>query len=308
MDGAGAAGDAGAAGGAGAGAGAAGGAGAVATPAAALAAMLGSGFRDYERDFARTFVLALSDRQRAAAAAEGHAAGPAPEPEPIAKGGFGEVYNVEARDDEARAFVRSRCGGHLPPLVCKKMLLRDRFSFIAFKAESALREGQAFQRLGGHPGVSFNVETYARFSAAEQEVYFVLPLAPGMPRELDDFAVAANRRFNDAGASRGDFWRWLGLNNGLTENAAQAVALQALSAVRFMHARGVMHRDIKADNMLIFGAKDFGGEHVPLVAVCDLGTVKVVPEPVRIGVAPAPRSNTAAVGPAENPKYIGTMQ
>ena len=234
------------------------------------------------------------------------------QPLQLGSGGFGEVYSVRAREPEGARFVRRALGladaAPVPALVCKVM---DRLNADDYKADSASREAHALGVDVRHPGVATNIKTYVDFVAgAPSMAWIIMERADGMP-ERDDGHGA-----NQWGASRGDFWR-LVYHEGqagrpMSENAAQAVALQVLAAVRFLHSRRAMHRDLKAENLLVFGSEQFGGELVPRVALGDLGTLKFLPLEARIvglvdGVAPAaPRANTVAVG--ENPKYVGTCQ
>ncbi|GBP85053.1 hypothetical protein EVAR_48390_1 [Eumeta japonica] len=46
-------------------------------------------------------------------------------------------------------------------------------------------------------------------------------------------------------------------SGGLPERRARALAAQLVSAVRHMHERGVVHRDLKMENIMLDGAKQF---------------------------------------------------
>ncbi|CAK1553109.1 unnamed protein product [Leptosia nina] len=48
-----------------------------------------------------------------------------------------------------------------------------------------------------------------------------------------------------------------GTARGLPESRARALAAQLVSAVRHMHARGVVHRDLKMENIMLDGTKQF---------------------------------------------------
>lgn len=62
---------------------------------------------------------------------------------------------------------------------------------------------------------------------------------------------------------------------GLDENNAAKVIYQILCGLKFLHARGYAHRDIKLDNILFRKEKKEGGPDFDTLKICDFGTAKV---------------------------------
>ena len=242
----------------------------------------------------------------------------------LGKGAFGAVFAVRAISAEGEALVRERlhltAEEPLPPLVMKEMtglVYHDATGSADYSsAEQAGREGVAGRKLMSHPGIVQNIGTYVEMSDDDVTPLFarlVLPRALGM--ENDGLGE------NYQTASSGDFWRIVAVRQAkgrpLSENAARAVALQVLSAVRFLHAHGAIHRDLKAENLLCFGSRKFFDEDVPLVQICDLGSLKFVPveqrmldhpESAAAKTAALARANTVGRVCGRDMKYAGTAQ
>jgi serine/threonine-protein kinase len=57
----------------------------------------------------------------------------------------------------------------------------------------------------------------------------------------------------------------------LTPQRAIAIMLQVCSALTAAHERGIVHRDVKPDNIMLVPSKDDEGNAVEIVKVCDFG-------------------------------------
>ena len=253
----------------------------------------------------------------------------------IGGGSFGGVWEVTARPGEGEELVRARlgleAGAALPPLVVKVMWGLGEDAFRS-KAEQALREGDGPREGDGgrlqlaHPGISVNIASFVEVlcDGTPNKACLVLRRAMGM----GDDRLGPNFGGRN-GASEGDFWRVCAVKSGrneiFSEHAAKAIALQILSAVRVLHHAGYMHRDLKPENLLVYSSKTFMGEPVPELQITDLGTLKFVPDGIRLqdndggggdaaaGALPAaegahePRLQT--LSPLHDPKkYIGSDQ
>ena len=52
-------------------------------------------------------------------------------------------------------------------------------------------------------------------------------------------------------ASRGDIFDYLVTNGKMSEPEARHIFVQIVSAVKYCHSHGVVHRDLKAENLLL---------------------------------------------------------
>jgi len=59
------------------------------------------------------------------------------------------------------------------------------------------------------------------------------------------------------------------VGHGASESQVRRIAYQLLTAVRHMHAQGVMHRDIKPENVLVFSPRVAAGKLPPTAALSD---------------------------------------
>lgn len=76
-------------------------------------------------------------------------------------------------------------------------------------------------------------------------------------------------------ATGGDLYSFIKSKGGKVEpTTAAGITLQLLLAVQYIHARDIVHRDIKPDNILTTSQED-GGR----VILTDFGCAKVVPKP-----------------------------
>ena len=122
-------------------------------------------------------------------------------------------------------------------------------------------------------------------------------------------------------SSAGDCWRYVATRPQLPVWHVKFLAWQALTAVRYLHAEGVVHRDLKTENLLVFrpAAATRRGD-VPVLKICDFGSARLVPISAQLGVPDeagaggAPRSMTvmsvvkANVHGGRMEKYQGTKQ
>lgn len=53
-------------------------------------------------------------------------------------------------------------------------------------------------------------------------------------------------------APYGDLWNRIERNGGLDEADLKTVVKQVASALEFMHSKGLVHRDVRAENVLVF--------------------------------------------------------
>ena len=96
-----------------------------------------------------------------------------------------------------------------------------------------------------HPNIISVKEVFA----TEDLVYFVMELARG-----------------------GDMFEYmLSRKNELTERFAVGVTAQLADALEYMHAKGVVHRDMKPENLLL----ETKSNSLPLVKICDFGLSKM---------------------------------
>jgi eukaryotic-like serine/threonine-protein kinase len=122
----------------------------------------------------------------------------------------------------------------LRPELVHRASLRERF----------LREASAAGRIGN----AHIVETYDAGELEAGEPYLLMEL-------LDGRSLAA----------------WLGAEGRLSPELARDVVVQACDGLEAAHRAGIIHRDVKADNLFIVGQK-------PFVKLLDFGISKFDPE------------------------------
>ncbi|KAJ6832803.1 putative CBL-interacting protein kinase 7 [Iris pallida] len=149
-------------------------------------------------------------------------------------------------------------------------------------APMVLREVSAMRRLSSHP----NILRLHEVMATKSKIYLVMEHARG-----------------------GELLSRLARHGRLPEPAARRYFHQLLSALRFCHAHGITHRDVKPENLLLdrhgnLKLSDFGLSALPdqlrhdglLHTAC--GTP---PTPPRRSYAPAPGAATTAPRPTPGP-------
>lgn len=119
---------------------------------------------------------------------------------------------------------------------------------------------------------------------------------------------------DQATSSPGDFWRYLASRPMLPIWHVKMMAWQILTAVTYLHSKGVIHRDLKTENILVLGppAQTRRGP-VPVVKICDFGSARLLPIAQQFGVPSEPRSMTVMRVAANDDgskqrKYQGTLQ
>ncbi|KAJ2415595.1 hypothetical protein GGI10_001591 [Coemansia sp. RSA 2530] len=139
--------------------------------------------------------------------------------ERIGRGGFGKVYRAKRRQGNELVAVK----------VVDKRALKDKAAELRLAAEVAIHESLS------HGGV---VQLYDSFED-ERFVYLVMEHCSG-----------------------GDLWRYLKQRGGggelaaLAEGEARHVMRQTAGAVAYLHAHGVLHRDLKLANILLTQSMD----------------------------------------------------
>jgi serine/threonine protein kinase len=115
--------------------------------------------------------------------------------------------------------------GKAPPLVCKyidkkKLVLDPCFDLIIrqLRSEASILKSLAHK----------NIVSLYDFIETKSSIYLILGFIPG--EELFNYVV-------DRGA--------------LSEQGAKSVMNGVFSAMEFLHSRGIVHRDVKAENLLV---------------------------------------------------------
>lgn len=109
------------------------------------------------------------------------------------------------------------------------------------------REAKLLRHVQGHP----NVIQFAGLYKEPSRIYMVMELVKG-----------------------GDLHTILTKQRCLPEEAARAAFTQLVSAIDHLHANGVLHRDIKLENVLFDQTA-----HPPVIKVCDLGNSMLMDQP-----------------------------
>ena len=225
----------------------------------------------------------------------------------IGSGSYGGVARIEVLPGLGEAHVRrvlasygdaaAAAAPRLPRLVVKVLKLAS----SAHNAEQAARERDAL--------ATWRHRNIVRFFGAWEvgdATLIVLEAAEG----VGDGPLLTEPDL--AGASDGDFWRFIVTRPRLPEAQVRFIAFQVLSAVRFLHSRGVIHRDLKPENMLCFGpAVATSAGAVPVVKISDFGTARAVPTEVAIGLvrrAPLAHSMTVVADDHGRGKYVGSRE
>eukprot|EP00966_Prymnesium_polylepis_P009139 210634-Prymnesium_polylepis.1 len=116
-----------------------------------------------------------------------------------------------------------------------------------------------------HPNIIFLKEVFA----TQEYVYLVMELASG-----------------------GELFEWVMKKGCLTEKYAASATMQVASALAFMHGKGIVHRDMKPENLLLENRSPRAR-----IKVCDFGLSKM------IDVAPM---STVAEEPSQGEKSVGS--
>jgi len=130
--------------------------------------------------------------------------------------------------------------------------------------EALVAEIETHQHIGKHPNIVEMIGAFDRPGVTDK--YVVMELAKG--GELTDVL-----------AQRGK----------LSEQVSKGIFKQIVSAVQHMHAKNVIHRDLKTDNVLICTDSSHDAEH-PFVKLIDFGA-----------------AHWAKDGPLEASKFIGSV-
>ncbi|KAJ1391457.1 kinase-like domain-containing protein, partial [Ochromonadaceae sp. CCMP2298] len=69
--------------------------------------------------------------------------------------------------------------------------------------------------------------------------------------------------------THGNMFRYLKVHGPLAESVAVKVIQQLINALDYIHANGVVHRDLKLSNILL--SCDMGSNSLHLVKICDFG-------------------------------------
>jgi serine/threonine protein kinase len=168
------------------------------------------------------------------------------------------------------------------------------FRQISDREYSTLRGAQ-------HPSIVRLVDLFKerrrRGDPHYSSIYVVMELIPGLPNDaagLERLGAAARQRALEQGGGGSELFRYLSHRPPLSETALRAVATQLLSALAFIHARDIVHRDIKPDNIAVArevtlpsssssaaAAAAAAGVPVPVIKLMDFGVARTLPPRVR---------------------------
>lgn len=191
----------------------------------------------------------------------------------LGAGNFGSVFVCKRKADPSVAAV-----GAIPETFAVKHI---RTPAIGLRQVFA-RDVGLMARLNaavGHPHIIRFVDAFLADEGGDKIVSVVMEMSPiavpfpvmpavatlgGLMRAAN-VAVAAGREANC------DLTKSGVVTPPVSLTAAKSIMKQMLSAVQYMHAAGLVHRDIKPDNVLVFGSAVVAGEVVPNCKISDFG-------------------------------------
>jgi serine/threonine protein kinase len=98
-------------------------------------------------------------------------------------------------------------------------------------------------------------------------------------RLYDSFETARHLVFVMELCAGGDILTYVRKRGCLSEDVARELFSQAASAVHYCHRKGIVHRDIKLDNMLLDVGKSGKKSGTVTLKLCDFGVSKLLTDP-----------------------------
>ena len=74
----------------------------------------------------------------------------------------------------------------------------------------------------------------------------------------------------------GDLLNYVRRRGTLTEDVSREIFSQAAAAVHYCHRKGIVHRDVKLDNLLLDIGKESSSTDVTTVKLCDFGVSRLL--------------------------------
>ena len=94
-------------------------------------------------------------------------------------------------------------------------------------------------------------------------------------RLYDSFETARHLVFVMELCAGGDLLSYVRRRGCLSEDIAREMFIQAVSALNYCHRKGIVHRDVKLDNLLL----DVTPSDQVTVKLCDFGVSKILLDP-----------------------------
>lgn len=108
-----------------------------------------------------------------------------------------------------------------------------------------------------------------------EELAIVMSVShPGIVRPRDIFDEDDGLYFILEHAQKGELFNYIVDNQKLSEDETRHIYGQLGSAIQYLHGRGIVHRDVKPENILLFDSD----QQYPTVKITDFGLSKIIEE------------------------------